>query len=63
MNKWMAAATAQCAVVKKYRDKGDRKLGCAAQDRDDDRQPASGVRGVQFSCEKKEKNKSVGRYK
>jgi len=33
-------------AVKKYRDKDDRKLGCVAQDRDDDAQPASGVKGV-----------------
>lgn len=48
MNKWMVAAAAQCAEVKKYRDRGDRKLGCAAQERDEDAQPASGVRGVKI---------------
>lgn len=32
-------------AVMKHRD---RKLGCAAQERDDDVQPASGVRGVKI---------------
>lgn len=27
MNRWMAAVTAQCAQVKKYRNRGDRKMG------------------------------------
>jgi len=32
-------------AVKKYRDRGDRKLGSAAQQRDDDTQPAGGFWG------------------
>lgn len=35
-------------AVKKYGDKGKRKLGCAAQERNDDAQPASGVKGVKI---------------
>lgn len=35
-------------AVKKYRNKGDRKLGRAAQERDDDTQPASEVKGVKI---------------
>jgi len=35
-------------AVKKYRNKGDRKLSCAAQKRDEDTQPASGVKGVKI---------------
>lgn len=33
---------------KRNRDRGDRKLGFAAQERDDDAQPASGVMGVKI---------------
>lgn len=43
----MVAASAQCAEVKET-DRGDRKLGFAAQERDDDAQPASGVMGVKI---------------
>jgi len=32
-------------AVKKYRDRGDRKLGSAARERDDDAQPAGGFWG------------------
>jgi len=32
-------------AVRKYRNKGDRELGCTAQESDDDAQPASGVKG------------------
>jgi len=32
-------------AVKKYRDRGDRKLGSAAQERNDDAQPAGGFWG------------------
>jgi len=45
MRKWMAAATAQCAeMCKKYRDRGDRESGRAAQERRDDARPASEVK-------------------
>lgn len=62
----LAAAARLCSgsgAVKKYRDeKENRKLVCAAQERDE-AQAASG-----FSCggekkKKKDKNKSVGRNK
>lgn len=41
-------------AVKKYREKENRKLGCAAQERDDQAQPASG-----FSCGKKRRRTKV----
>lgn len=47
-DKQMEGSSAGPVCSSKETETGDRKLGCAAQERDDDAQPASGVRGIKI---------------